>query len=105
MKYLKFSENLRESLNAHEITQQTLADRLGTTQATISRWLNGVNEPDFSTLIDICLFLNETPNSLLGFDEIPESAFSACKNSNPDEKSSIRDRSQSAFETTKKDDN
>ena len=71
MKYLKFSENLRESLNAYEITQQTLADRLGTTQATISRWLNGVNEPDFSTLIDICLFLNETPNSLLGFDEIP----------------------------------
>ena len=46
-----------------------LARILGTTQQTVSRWLTGVNEPDFETLFKICEILNETPNSILGFEE------------------------------------
>ena len=71
MNLLKFSENLRQALSASGMTQQNLADLLSTTQATVSRWLYGINEPEYETLLKICLYLNETPNSLLGFDDIP----------------------------------
>ena len=79
MKLLKFPENLREALTVCEITQQGLANHLGTTQQTVSRWLKGVNEPDLATLLEICLYLGETPNSLLGYDEITEQDLSAYK--------------------------
>ena len=72
MKLLKFPENLREALAVHEMTQQDLANHIGTTQQTVSRWLKGVNEPDLTTLLEICLYLGETPNSLLGYDDITE---------------------------------
>ena len=70
MKNLQFSKNLREALKNSKKTQQDLADYLGTTQATVSRWINGENEPDLATLIEICLYVDETPNDLLGFDDI-----------------------------------
>ena len=70
MANLKFSKNLRDALKFNKKTQQQLADYLGTSQATISRWLSGENEPDFDALIEICIYLDETPNDLLGFDEI-----------------------------------
>lgn len=53
------------------VTQTGLAQRLGTTQQTVSRWLSGRNEPDFDMLLKICLVLHETPNDLLGYSEIP----------------------------------
>ena len=70
MKLLKFSENLRQALAIHEITQQSLANQIGTTQQTVSRWIKGENEPDLTTLLEICLYLGETPNALLGYDDI-----------------------------------
>ena len=70
MKLLKFPEKLREALAVHEITQKKLADHLGTTQQTVSRWLKGINEPDLSLFLEICLYLGETPNALLGYDDI-----------------------------------
>lgn len=69
MKELKFPDNLKASLTENCKTQKELANYLGTTQQTVSRWLTGVNEPNLSTLLKICEFLNETPNSILGFDE------------------------------------
>lgn len=70
MTELKFTENLKIALTQNNMTQKQLAELLGTTQQTVSRWLTGANEPDLSTLLKICKFLNETPNSILGYDEI-----------------------------------
>lgn len=69
MKELKFPDNLKALLTENCKTQRELANYLGTTQQTVSRWLTGVNEPNLSTLLKICEFLNDTPNSILGFDE------------------------------------
>lgn len=69
MKELKFPGKLKASLTENRKTQRELANYLGTTQQTVSRWLTGVNEPNLSTLLKICEFLNETPNSILGFDK------------------------------------
>ncbi|MDE6551255.1 MAG: helix-turn-helix domain-containing protein [Clostridia bacterium] len=77
IKLLKFPENLQNLLAEHEMTQQELANLLGTTQATVNRWLKGINEPDLSMLLEICLYLDETPNALLGYDDITEKQFSA----------------------------
>ena len=69
MKTLKFKENLKTALILNKLTQQEFANKLGTTQATINRWLNGINEPNLEMLIKICICLNETPNTLLGFED------------------------------------
>ncbi|MFQ9423056.1 MAG: helix-turn-helix transcriptional regulator [Christensenellaceae bacterium] len=80
MKLSKFSENLRQALQGSHMAQSELALKLQTTQQTVSRWLKGINEPDLDTLLKICLYLNETPNSLLGYDEIPKEIFEEYKN-------------------------
>ena len=69
MMQLQFSKNLKTALSTNKKTQKELADFLGTTQQPVSRWLTGVNEPDLETLLKICIFLNETPNTILGFSE------------------------------------
>ena len=79
MKLLKFAENLQAALKANEMTQKELADLFGTTQATVNRWLKGVNEPDLTTLLEICLYLGETPNEILGYDDLTEQDLSAYK--------------------------
>lgn len=77
MKLLKFPENLRTALAVHEMTQKELAEQLSTTQQTVSRWLKGINEPDLATLLEICLYLDETPNAILGYDDITDKTFLA----------------------------
>ena len=84
MKLVKFSENLKSALTTNEMTQQNLADLIGTTQATINRWLKGINEPDLTTLLEICLYLDETPNELLGYDDISDETFSKYKQKSKD---------------------
>ncbi len=69
MKNQNFQNNLSHALKASKLSQTQLAEKLGTTQQTVSRWLNGINEPDLSMLVEICKILNETPNSLLSFNE------------------------------------
>lgn len=69
MKLNKFSERLKDAMNHNELNQRMLAERLNTTQQTISRWLQGANEPDFDTLLRICKCLEESPNYFLGYDE------------------------------------
>lgn len=77
MNLLKFAENLRLALAENEMTQQDLADQIGTTQQTVSRWLKGINEPDLATLLQICLHLSISPNEILGYDDITEDIFKA----------------------------
>lgn len=68
MRTLKFAENLKNAMQEAGINQRQLAEKLGTTQQTISRWLSQRHEPDFETLLKICEFFDESPNSLLGYD-------------------------------------
>ena len=70
MKYtLSFPENLKSEMKSAHMSQEKLAKALNTTQATVSRWASGENEPDFQTLLQICQILNVTPNELLGWED------------------------------------
>ncbi len=71
----KLGEKLKYLLAVNEYTQQQLADKLGTTQQCISRWINGNREPSIDDILLICYFLNEDPNELLGFNDISQDEF------------------------------
>ena len=66
---MTFSENLKTELKMNKISQEKLAQELRTTQATVSRWCAGENEPDYETLFKICEILNTSPNILLGWED------------------------------------
>ena len=70
MNNFKFAKNLKTAMYENKMTQTELAKKIGTTQQTVSRWLQGINEPDLNTLTLICIYLNETPNDLLGFTDL-----------------------------------
>lgn len=69
MKKLRFAENLKNELKINRMSQESLAKRLGTTQATVSRWTTGEYAPDFETLFLICEILSVSPNELLGWED------------------------------------
>ena len=55
---MNFLINLRELINERSLTQKVIAENFNTTQQTVSRWLNGQNEPDITTLIKLADFFN-----------------------------------------------
>ena len=66
---MNFSNELQELMKQCSITQTALAIQLRTTQATVNRWVKGVNQPDFQTLFEICRILDTTPNEILGWED------------------------------------
>lgn len=64
-----FGENLKRLRKEKELTQETLADFLGVSFQTISKWERGENYPDITTLPTIASFFNITIEDLLGVDK------------------------------------
>lgn len=60
-----FSENLRRLLEEKNKTQRTLAKLTGTTEATVSRWVNGDVVPRHAKLDSICEVLMCSPEDLM----------------------------------------
>lgn len=57
------------------ITQEKLAEKLGVTSKSISRWENGKTMPDYSLLKDLCNELDINVNELLSGEKIKESEY------------------------------
>lgn len=76
----KFGEKLRYLLTVKEWSQQQLANKLGTTQQCISRWINGNREPSLDDVLLVCHYLDEDPNEILGFNDIPPEEYSKFDN-------------------------
>ena len=57
-----FIAQLRKEKN---LTQEQLAEKLGITNKSVSRWENGKNMPDYSILKDLCEILEVDVNELL----------------------------------------
>lgn len=67
---LKLGENIRTLRLQHKLTQEQLADRLGVSYQSVSRWENGVTYPDIEYLPAIAQHFSVTTDYLLGQDEI-----------------------------------
>jgi transcriptional regulator with XRE-family HTH domain len=62
----KFAKRLKETLLGRKYTHLSFANKIGTTQATVTRWCSGKHEPNFDTLIIIAETLGESTDWFLG---------------------------------------
>lgn len=64
-----FGENLRNHLTSHGISQKWVAEKMGTTGATISRYVSGGRIPGVESLVDLSEVLGLPVDVLLGVDK------------------------------------
>ena len=62
-----FIANCRKEKN---LTQEQLAEKLGVSNKSISRWENGKTMPDYSILKDLCTVLDIDINELLAGEKL-----------------------------------
>ena len=67
---LTIGENIRNFRKKNDMTQEALANRLGVTYQSISRWENGTTYPDLELLPAISEVLSVTVDELLGMPKI-----------------------------------
>lgn len=65
---MKIGTNIRELRNAMGMTQEELADKMGVSVQTVSRWENGVNCPDITMLPMLADYFHTTIDHLLGLE-------------------------------------
>lgn len=63
-----FGQRLLSLLQKQSITQKELAERINTTEATLSRYISGDREPKADTLANIATALHTTSDYLLGIE-------------------------------------
>ena len=68
MKYIKIIKDLRED---QDLTQQQVAEILGTSQTMYARYERGANELPIHHLIALCQFYNVSADYLLGTSPDP----------------------------------
>lgn len=61
-----FGNRLQQLLNQNNMTQRKLANKIGVTEAAISRYINDLQKPRPDILADIATALNTTTDYLLG---------------------------------------
>ena len=66
---MTFSDNLRAMRRAKEYSQESLAQQLGVTRQTVSKWENGTAMPDLKKLTEIAALFDTTMDALLGTDQ------------------------------------
>lgn len=59
---------LRELRTDKQMSMKQLAVAIGTTDAAVSNWENGINEPKISYVIRLCEFFNVSADYLLGIE-------------------------------------
>ncbi len=65
---MRFDENLRILRKEKDYSQEYLAEKLGVTRQTISKWENGTAMPDLKKLIELADFFEVSMDDLLGLD-------------------------------------
>jgi len=75
----QFGENLRNALASVGMTQVQLADKLGTSGASISRYVSGARKVSPEVIVKMALALNVSADSLLGI-ELKKSEMDSGKN-------------------------
>ncbi len=67
MNNLNFADNVSQLRRARGITQETLADFVGVTKASVSKWETGQSLPDIATLLLLAAYYDVTLDELLGY--------------------------------------
>ncbi len=72
----RIGENIRDRRVAKALTQDQLAEMLGVSRNTVSRWERGVNIPDLSLLVQLSRALDVSIDRLITGQDYPESVIS-----------------------------
>ena len=67
---IEINNRLRELRKLNNLTQTQLAEKLKTTQDTISLWELGKSYPDIEYVVLLCQIFNVSADYLLGLKEI-----------------------------------
>ena len=67
---LAIGENIRKFRKKNDLTQEALADRLGVSYQSVSRWENGATYPDLELIPAIAEVLAVTVDELMGMPQI-----------------------------------
>ena len=65
---MNIGPTIKQLRRRHDITQEQLADYLGTSPQAISRWETGVTQPDLAHIPALANIFNVTTDELLGVD-------------------------------------
>ena len=68
MNELNFSDNIVKLRHKKKITQEQLADFIGVTKASVSKWENKQTLPDILILPELAAFFDVTIDELLGYE-------------------------------------
>ena len=63
----KTAEMIYQFRKQSNITQQHLADVIGVSVGTVSKWENGITEPDLSLLMDLAAYFKTSVDVLIGY--------------------------------------
>ncbi len=66
---MNIGKRIKELRTIYKLTQTQLAEKLNTTQDTISLWELGKSYPDIQNLVKLCELFDVTPNELLDFNQ------------------------------------
>ncbi len=62
---MRFSDKLAKMRKANNLSQEQLAEQLGVTRQSISKWESGDSYPDMARIIEICKILNCKLNDIM----------------------------------------
>lgn len=65
----QFGKNVRSLRKAKRMTQKELARKIDLTDATISKWEDGLINPGLTHVIKLCQLLNVDLDALLGLEK------------------------------------
>ena len=68
MNKLKLSDNIVRLRHEKKLTQEELADFMGVTKASVSKWEKGINTPDLLLLPQLAAFFDVTIDKLVGYE-------------------------------------
>ena len=63
---ISFSERLKELRKRNNLTQQVLADKVGTNRVNVTKWETGRTEPTLENIVKLAKILDTTTDELLG---------------------------------------
>ena len=68
MNKLNLSDNIIRLRHERKLTQEELADFMGVTKASVSKWEKGINTPDLMLLPQLAAYFDVTVDELIGYE-------------------------------------
>ena len=68
MDELRLPNNIIRLRHERKITQEELADFLGVTKASVSKWENAQSTPDLPVLLQLAAYFDMTLDELIGYE-------------------------------------